>query len=124
MHEFIISQSETKDESTDEIKEEPDKEKSESGDVKVENGTKVEESKKKDRVKLMTKDQSLLLAFLFFDRSRCGYIFDKDLESLVLSLGLQLSRHQVNIDLYRVLICRPRLTCFDRRLRPVQRALY
>lgn len=44
---------------------------------------------------MITKDPQLLLSFTFFDRTHCGYIFDKDLEFILFSLGLQLSRHQV-----------------------------
>ncbi|XP_065200326.1 cell division cycle and apoptosis regulator protein 1-like [Planococcus citri] len=62
--------------------------------VKTENGSKCDESKKKERVKMITKDSQLLLSFTFFDRTHCGYIFEKDLETILFSLGLQLSRHQ------------------------------
>lgn len=37
----------------------------------------------------------LLLSFIYFDVSYCGYIFEKDLEDLFLLLGLNLSRSQV-----------------------------
>lgn len=79
-------------------KEDTEKEKNENAKlngVKSENGGKSEESKKKERVKLVTRDPHLLLSFAFFDRTHCGYIFDKDLETIIISLGLQLSRHQV-----------------------------
>lgn len=65
--------------------------------------TKVTESKNKERLKMVTIDPFLLLSFVFFDRSQCGYILNKDLETLILSLGLNLSRHQVNNE-YSVLI--------------------
>ncbi|CAG7720935.1 unnamed protein product [Allacma fusca] len=45
--------------------------------------------------KSKTVDPHLLLAFIFFDHTRCGYITDSDLEDLCLSLGLGLSRSQV-----------------------------
>ena len=67
----------------------------------------MEENKVAERVKKVTVDPSLLLAFAFFDRNHSGYIVDKDLENLILSLGLTLSRHQVRgqraqkIDLFR-----------------------
>lgn len=53
------------------------------------------DKKKKDKVKLVTIDPYLLLAFVYFDQSHCGYIFDKDVEELLFTLGLNLSRAQV-----------------------------
>jgi len=47
-------------------------------------------------VKLYTEDPHLLLAFVYFDQSHCGYIFDKDIEELLYTLGLNLSRAQVH----------------------------
>lgn len=55
-----------------------------------------EDVKKKKPLKMYTKDKYLLLSFSFFDQSSCGYIFEKDLESLFQSLGLYLSRSQVS----------------------------
>uniref|UniRef100_A0A182KEF5 SAP domain-containing protein n=1 Tax=Anopheles christyi TaxID=43041 RepID=A0A182KEF5_9DIPT len=37
----------------------------------------------------------LLLSFVYFDITQCGYIFEKDLVELVYSLGLNLSRSQI-----------------------------
>lgn len=45
------------------------------------------DKKKKDRVKLVTKDKHLLLSFVYFDQTHCGYIFDKDMEELLYTLG-------------------------------------
>lgn len=36
-----------------------------------------------------------MLAFVYFDQTHCGYIFDKDIEELIYTLGLNLSRAQV-----------------------------
>lgn len=36
----------------------------------------------------------LLLSFVYFDTTQCGYIFEKDLEELFYALGLNLSRSQ------------------------------
>lgn len=91
-----------KDSTAEKMQDDEDNENQDSGDVRIENGTKQDEEKNKDRIKLVTKDPSLLLSFVFFDRSRCGYIFDKDLEGLLLSLGLQLSRHQVILNIFRL----------------------
>lgn len=43
----------------------------------------------------MTVSPQLLLAFVYFDQSHCGYILDKDVEELMYALGLNLSRAQV-----------------------------
>ncbi|GLV41286.1 hypothetical protein CBL_04810 [Carabus blaptoides fortunei] len=51
--------------------------------------------KKKERFKLITKDKNLLLSFVYFDQTHCGYIFEKDIEDLIYTLGLNLSRAQV-----------------------------
>uniref|UniRef100_A0A1B6KR51 SAP domain-containing protein n=1 Tax=Graphocephala atropunctata TaxID=36148 RepID=A0A1B6KR51_9HEMI len=53
------------------------------------------DKKKKERVKLVTMDPYLLLSFVYFDQTHCGYIFDKDIEELLFTLGLNLSRAQV-----------------------------
>lgn len=50
---------------------------------------------KKKKVKLFTHDPYLLLSFVYFDQTHCGYIFDKDIEELIYTLGLNLSRAQV-----------------------------
>ncbi|KAJ8909668.1 hypothetical protein NQ315_005430 [Exocentrus adspersus] len=56
---------------------------------------KDKDKKRKERVKLYTKDKQLLLSFVYFDQTNCGYIFDKDIEDLLYTLGLKLSRAQV-----------------------------
>ncbi|XP_043679159.1 cell division cycle and apoptosis regulator protein 1-like isoform X1 [Vespula pensylvanica] len=50
---------------------------------------------KKRKIKLYTYDPYLLLSFVYFDQTHCGYIFDKDIEELIYTLGLNLSRAQV-----------------------------
>lgn len=50
---------------------------------------------KKRKMKLYTHDPYLLLSFVYFDQTHCGYIFDKDIEELIYTLGLNLSRAQV-----------------------------
>lgn len=50
---------------------------------------------KKRKTKLYTYDPYLLLSFVYFDQTHCGYIFDKDIEELIYTLGLNLSRAQV-----------------------------
>lgn len=50
--------------------------------------------KDKDRLKYYTADPDLLLSFVYFDQTHCGYIFEKDIEELFYTLGLRLSRAQ------------------------------
>ncbi|XP_058835786.1 cell division cycle and apoptosis regulator protein 1-like [Topomyia yanbarensis] len=50
---------------------------------------------KEKKVSYYTFDRELLLSFTYFDVSHCGYIFDKDIEDLFFTLGLNLSRSQV-----------------------------
>jgi hypothetical protein len=50
---------------------------------------------KLERPKYITAHPDLLLSFVYFDVTRCGYIFEKDLEDLFFSLGLGLARSQI-----------------------------
>lgn len=50
---------------------------------------------KVERPKYITAFPDLLLSFVYFDTTHCGYIFEKDLEDLFYTLGLNLSRSQV-----------------------------
>lgn len=50
---------------------------------------------KVERPKYITAFPDLLLSFVYFDHTHCGYIFEKDLEDLFYTLGLNLSRSQV-----------------------------
>lgn len=72
-----------------------DKRTDESEDEDEEEDDKKKDKRKKERVKLYTKDKHLLLSFVYFDQTHCGYIFDKDIEDLLYTLGLNLSRAQV-----------------------------
>lgn len=47
---------------------------------------------------MVTVNRDLLMAFVYFDQSHCGYLLEKDLEEILYTLGLHLSRAQV-IDL-------------------------
>ena len=44
---------------------------------------------------LYTADKRLLMAFSYFDTSHCGYIVDRDLEDILQTVGLGVSRAQV-----------------------------
>lgn len=50
------------------------------------------DGKKRETKKLVTVDPELLLSFVYFDQTQCGYIFSNHLEELFYSLGLRLSR--------------------------------
>ena len=40
---------------------------------------------------------ALLLSCVYFDQNHCGFLQEKDLEDIVYSLGLDLSRAQVSL---------------------------
>jgi len=65
--------------------------------VKEKDAGKESKEVKEKAVKKITTDPSLLLAFVYFDQSHCGYILHKDLEEIIYTLGLNLSRAQVQI---------------------------
>lgn len=52
----------------------------------------LQDEKKKQMV---TFNKDLLMAFVYFDQSHCGYLQEKDLEEIMYTLGLHLSRAQV-----------------------------
>ncbi|GCB64325.1 cell division cycle and apoptosis regulator protein 1-like isoform X1 [Scyliorhinus torazame] len=67
----------------------------------------------KDVSQMVSLRKDLLLAFIYFDRNLCSYILEKDLEQIICTLGLHLSRAQIkqlvvkvcsqNMCLYRTL---------------------
>ncbi|XP_059611989.1 cell division cycle and apoptosis regulator protein 1-like isoform X2 [Phlebotomus argentipes] len=61
--------------------------------VSVKSGEK--RKREKDRQKFYTASPDLLLSFVYFDQSHCGYIYEKDVEDLFHTLGLDLSRAQI-----------------------------
>ncbi|XP_067879317.1 cell division cycle and apoptosis regulator protein 1-like isoform X2 [Heterodontus francisci] len=87
-----------------------DKKLSEKGDG-AESGSVKEMEKDISQMVSLRKD--LLLAFIYFDRNLCSYILEKDLEHILCTLGLRLSRAQIkqllgkvssqNMCLYRTL---------------------
>lgn len=44
---------------------------------------------------MVTVNRDLLMAFVYFDQSHCGYLLEKDMEEILYTLGLHLSRAQV-----------------------------
>ena len=57
--------------------------------------SKRDKETKVERPKYVTAFPDILLSFIYFDHTHCGYIFEKDLEDLFYTLGLNLSRSQV-----------------------------
>ncbi|KOX75232.1 Cell division cycle and apoptosis regulator protein 1 [Melipona quadrifasciata] len=72
-----------------------EKEKNDDDDDDEEDERDREKDGRKRKMKLYTHDPYLLLSFVYFDQTHCGYIFDKDIEELIYTLGLNLSRAQV-----------------------------
>ncbi|XP_016329352.1 cell division cycle and apoptosis regulator protein 1-like [Sinocyclocheilus anshuiensis] len=66
-------------------------------DRRDERKSKERSSKDKDEKKkqMVTFNKDLLMAFVYFDQSHCGYLLEKDLEEIMYTLGLHLSRAQV-----------------------------
>lgn len=50
----------------------------------------------------MTHNKELLMAFVYFDQSHCGYLLERDVEEILYTLGLHLSRAQVSVRLAHV----------------------
>jgi len=63
--------------------------------VLVEAEKKSSEKKSSEKELLYTSDRSLLLACVYFDQTHAGYLLDKDVEDVIHTTGLQLSRAQV-----------------------------
>lgn len=49
-----------------------------------------------EKKQMVTHNRELLMAFVYFDQSHCGYLLERDLEEILYTLGLHLSRAQVN----------------------------
>ncbi|XP_069768847.1 cell division cycle and apoptosis regulator protein 1-like, partial [Narcine bancroftii] len=73
----------------------------------------VKETQEKDITQMVTLRKDVLLAFVYFDRNLCNYLMEKDLELILSTLGLHLTRAQIkqmlgkictqNMCLYRTL---------------------
>nr|KAG5704172.1 hypothetical protein BaRGS_009702 [Batillaria attramentaria] len=59
---------------------------------------------KRDKRKFETVDPDLLLACVYYDQNHCSYIQDRDLEDIIQSLGLDLSRAQVRKLVQKVIV--------------------
>uniref|UniRef100_A0A8B9VMD8 Cell division cycle and apoptosis regulator protein 1 n=1 Tax=Anas zonorhyncha TaxID=75864 RepID=A0A8B9VMD8_9AVES len=73
----------------------------------------MEAEDEKDKTQMVTVNRDLLMAFVYFDQSHCGYLLEKDMEEILYTLGLHLSRAQVKKLLNKVVL---RESCFYRRL--------
>ncbi|KAB0375842.1 hypothetical protein FD755_012485 [Muntiacus reevesi] len=69
--------------------------------------------KEKEKTQMIMINKDLLMAFVYFDQSHCGYLLEKNLEEIFYTLGLHLSWAQVKKLLNKVVI---RESCFYRKL--------
>lgn len=79
----------------------------ENKDGKEDNNAKAKEDKKgdkaaalvvaaeKEKKRTVTVNPDLLMSFVYFDQTHCGYILSKDVEDLLCAIGLSLSRAQI-----------------------------
>lgn len=87
-------ESKDKDKKKDEDKK--DQEKKDDEEEEEEEGKKdKDKEKKREKKKYQTREPALLLAFTYFDQNHTGYLLDKDVEEIIHTIGLQLSRAQV-----------------------------
>ncbi|KAG9485074.1 hypothetical protein GDO78_008273 [Eleutherodactylus coqui] len=69
--------------------------------------------KEKEKKQMVTVNKDLLMAFVYFDQSHCGYLLEKDLEEIIYTLGLHLSRAQVKKLFSKVMM---KESCYYRKL--------
>lgn len=85
-----------KDEDKKKEEDKKDQEKKDDDDEDEEEGKKdKDKDKKREKKKYQTREPALLLAFTYFDQNHTGYLLDKDVEEIIHTIGLQLSRAQV-----------------------------
>lgn len=75
--------------------------------------SKERSSKDKERKQMITHNRELLMAFVYFDQSHCGYLLERDLEEILYTLGLHLSRAQIKKLLNKPVV---RESCYYRKL--------
>ncbi|KAB0337884.1 hypothetical protein FD754_024935 [Muntiacus muntjak] len=73
----------------------------------------MEAEAEKEKTQMIMINKDLLMAFVYFDQSHCGYLLEKNLEGIFYTLGLHLSWAQVKKLLNKVVI---RESCFYRKL--------
>ncbi|XP_039180576.1 cell division cycle and apoptosis regulator protein 1 isoform X3 [Crotalus tigris] len=74
---------------------------------------KASKDKERNKTQMITINRDLLMAFVYFDQCHCAYLLEKDLEEILYTLGLHLSRAQVKKLLNKVVL---RESCFYRKL--------
>lgn len=75
--------------------------------------SKERSSKDKEKKQMVTYNRELLMAFVYFDQSHCGYLLERDLEEILYTLGLHLSRAQIKKLLNKPVV---RESCHYRKL--------
>ncbi|KAK1905985.1 Cell division cycle and apoptosis regulator protein 1 [Dissostichus eleginoides] len=75
--------------------------------------SKERSSKDKEKKLMVTYNKELLMAFVYFDQSHCGYLLERDLEEILYTLGLHLSRAQIKKLLNKPVV---RESCHYRKL--------
>lgn len=75
--------------------------------------SKERSSKDKEKKLMVTHNKELLMAFVYFDQSHCGYLLERDLEEILYTLGLHLSRAQIKKLLNKPVV---RESCYYRKL--------
>ncbi|XP_052262655.1 cell division cycle and apoptosis regulator protein 1-like isoform X2 [Dreissena polymorpha] len=86
---------EKKEDKKDDEKKDDKEDKDEKKEGSGKDDDKKKEEKKKEKKKSMTVNPDLLLSCIYFDQNHTGYILDKDMEEIVHTIGLNLSRAQV-----------------------------
>lgn len=74
---------------------EKDKDRKKDRDRDREREKEKDKKKEKEKIKYYTADPGLLLSYVYFDQTHCGYILATDVEEIIHTLGLILSRSQV-----------------------------
>ncbi|GBN53568.1 Cell division cycle and apoptosis regulator protein 1 [Araneus ventricosus] len=72
-----------------------EKDDDESEDDEYDDDKREKKKRRKKKLQMITHDPNLLLSFVYFDQTHCGYLLDKDIEEILYTLGLMLSRAQV-----------------------------
>ncbi|MEQ2278866.1 Cell division cycle and apoptosis regulator protein 1 [Ameca splendens] len=75
--------------------------------------SKERSSKDKEKKQMVTQNRDLLMAFVYFDQSHCGYLLERDVEDILYTLGLHLSRAQIKKLLNKPVV---RESCYYRKL--------
>ncbi|KAF8781684.1 cell division cycle and apoptosis regulator protein 1-like [Argiope bruennichi] len=73
---------------------ESEKDDDESEEDECDDDKREKKKRRKKKLQMITYDPYLLLSFVYFDQTHCGYILDKDIEEIFYTLGLMLSRAQ------------------------------